>query len=631
MGMDAAPVFRKSAAYPLFLSAIAPTFSVHPTTTQGFRQSRQNLVISHFPCDWTSAARVRQGLRRQLRKPHKTDRNLSYTSACNSPGMTNLSAVWFAKLGATWRGRWAIALLFSATSAMISLIVFLAVISSINGKTLRTLDAQLLRRAELAVDYAFIALSELSERGLSNCDANSLAEFRKTIYRYGVIKDIRVSNSSSGVVCSANSETLNIEGASAEAGKSLPSRNERISLFRVDQRDGTALGVRWNYDNSGSLDAIVSTSSLLFDILSQDLRENGTASLTLTDGQAIATQDGDEAVVASAQLRQVSAISERYPLIASIGIDVDTLAKANHEPLVLTLLLFGAIGLAFGVMATKISRQSAGPIAEIDAALARNEFVPFVQPIFSLATRKILGGEVLARWRRADGSLVPPDRFIPTAEQSGRIVPLTWQLVASALSELRGHLAADQQFKIAFNISPAHLLADNFTQDFRQIARSAGVSPRQIVIEITERQEITDMRTASAVLAELRDRGFRIAFDDVGTGHNGLSYIQKLGADIIKIDKFFVDSIAISRSAKVLVEMLVNVGRELNMTTVAEGIETEEQAALLDACGVSQGQGYLVSRPLPVRAFLDLVESPAAAPFAPVTGMEDSRKEAMRA
>jgi len=543
--------------------------------------------------------------------------------------MTNSSTLWFAKFGATWWGRWAIALLCSATSAMISLIVFLAVIASVNDRTIRTLDAQLLRRAELAVDYAFIALSELSERGFSNCDSSSLAEFRKTIYRYGVIKDIRVSNSSSGFTCSANSEALNIESESTDAGKSLPSRNERISLFRVDQHGGAALGVRWNHDNSGSLDAIVSTSSLLFDILPQDLRDNGTSSLTLTDGQEVATLDGDEAVVASARLRQVFVASERYPLIASIGIDLDTLARANHEPLVLTLLLFAAIGLAFGVMVTKISRQFAGPIAEMDAALARNEFVPFVQPIFSLATGKILGGEVLVRWRRADGSLVSPDRFIPTAEQSGRIVPLTWQLVRSALSELKSHLSVDRDFKIAFNISPAHLLSNDFTHDFRQIARSVGVSPRQIVIEITERQEITDMPKASTVLAELRDRGFRIAFDDVGTGHNGLSYIQKLGADIIKIDKFFVDSIAISRSAKVLVEMLVNVGRELNMTTVAEGIETEEQAALLKACGVNQGQGYLVSRPLPVRAFLDLVESPAAGSHRPVTDLEERFKEAM--
>ena len=542
--------------------------------------------------------------------------------------MTNPSTLWFAKFGATWRGRWAIALLFSVTSAMISLIAFSAVISSINDRRLRTLDDQLVRRAELAVDYAFIALSELSERGFSNCDANSLAEFRKTIYRYGVIKDIRVSNSF-GIACSANLEMLSVANEPMEAGKSLPSRNDRISLFRVDQRGGTALGVRWNHDNSGSLDAIVSTSSLLFDILPQDLRENGASSLSLTDGQEVAAQDGEEPALSSARLRQVSAVSERYPLIASIGVDVDTLMRANHGPLVLTLLLFATIGLAFGVMATKISRQAAGPIAEIDDGLARNEFVPFVQPIFSLATGEILGGEVLARWRRSDGSLVPPDRFIPIAEQSGRIVLLTWQLMKSALSDLKSHLSANRQFKIAFNISPAHLLSNNFANDLRQIARSAGVSPRQIVIEITERQEITDLPKASAVLAELRDRGFRIAFDDVGTGHNGLSYIQKLGADIIKIDKFFVDSIAISRSTKVLVEMLVNVGRKLNMTTVAEGIETEEQAALLRACGVDQGQGYLVSRPLPVHAFLDLLEAPAAGSPTLVADPEDCRVEAM--
>ncbi len=541
--------------------------------------------------------------------------------------MTNPSTLWFAKFGTTWKGRWAIAFLFSIASSLISLVAFSAVISSVNDKTLRSLNAQLLRRAELAVDYAFIALSELSERGFSNCDANSLAEFRKTIYRYGAIKDIRVSNSF-GAACSVNSETLSIVGELAGTDQSLPSRNERISLFQVDQRGGTALGVRWNYDTGGSLDAIVSTSSLLFDILPQDLRENGTASLTLSDGREVAVQDGDEAALPSAQLRRVSATSERYPLIASIGVDVETLARANHEPLVLTLLLFAAIGFGFGVMATRISRQFAGPIAEIEAGLSRNEFVPFVQPIFSLTTRKILGGEVLARWRRSDGSLVSPDRFIPIAEQSGRIVPLTWQIMKSALSELKHHLSVDRHFKIAFNISPAHLLANNFAEDLRQIARSAGVSPRQIVIEITERQEITDMPKASAVLAELRDRGFRIAFDDVGTGHNGLSYMQNLRADIIKIDKFFVDSIAISRAAKVLVEMLVNVGRELNMTTVAEGIESEEQAALLRACGVDQGQGYLVSRPLPIRVFLDLVESPAASSLR-LVAEEDRRIEAM--
>ena len=514
------------------------------------------------------------------------------------------------RFGATGKARWSIALLFSAISALVSLAGFFGAISIINDKSIKTLDAQLLRRAELAVDYAFIALSELAERGFANCSANSVAEFRKTVYRYSVIKDIRVVNSAHRIVCSANPETLELERAPAETGKSLPSRNEQISLFKVDQRDGTALGVRWTQENDGWIDAIVSTSSLLFDIFPEELRENGTASLTLVDGQEVTPHE--EAALPPSRLRLASATSSRYPLVSSIGVDLETLARANQDPMILTVALFAAIGFVFGTIVTTISRQTAGPVAEIQAALKRNEFVPFIQPVFSLATGEIVGGEVLARWRRADGSLVSPDRFITIAEESGLIVPMTRHLVQSTLAGVRDHLSVYRQFKIGFNITPAHLLSDDFIAEFRQLARDGGVSPRQIIIEVTERQHIADMQKATAVFSELRDCGFKVAFDDVGTGHNGLSYLQKLGADIIKIDKIFVDSIAVSRPAQVLVEMLVNVGRELNMTTVAEGIETREQLEWLKSCGVSQGQGYLVSRPLPLRGFVDLVESLAA-------------------
>lgn len=140
--------------------------------------------------------------------------------------------------------------------------------------------------------------------------------------------------------------------------------------------------------------------------------------------------------------------------------------------------------------------------------------------------------------------------------------------------------------------------------DIPGIAVDTGVSPHQIVIEITERREISDLHKASQVLAELRHRGFRVAFDDVTT--DCLS--PKLSADIIKIDKFLVDSIITSHPAKVVVKMLVNVGHELKMMTVAEGIETEAQVASVK-CGVDQSQGYLLPRPLPISDFLDLIRS----------------------
>jgi EAL domain-containing protein (putative c-di-GMP-specific phosphodiesterase class I) len=373
----------------------------------------------------------------------------------------------------------------------------------------------------------------------------------------------------------------------------------------VSEKGNLAVDIKWSLDDNTSLDAVMSTSSLLFDILPQDLRECGTASLTLSDGRPVADSESNQSVD-SERLHRVFMTSNRYPLIASIGVDLDTLAKANHEALIATVLLFSAIGFFFGIFAATLAVQSGGTIAEIDAGLSRNEFLPFVQPIYSLTTREMVGVEVLARWRRADGTLIPPDRFIPTAEASGRIIPLTWQLARTALAGLREPLSCDRKFKAAFNISPAQLLSHGFVDTFRQIVVEAGVSPRQIIIEITERQEISDMSKAEAVLSELRHRGFRVAFDDVGTGRNGLSYLQKLGADVIKIDKFLVDSIVTSHSAEVLVEMLVHVARELEMTTVAEGIETEEQVASLKRCGVDQGQGFLLSRPLPIADLRDL-------------------------
>jgi EAL domain-containing protein (putative c-di-GMP-specific phosphodiesterase class I) len=137
---------------------------------------------------------------------------------------------------------------------------------------------------------------------------------------------------------------------------------------------------------------------------------------------------------------------------------------------------------------------------------------------------------------------------------------------------------------------------------------AARVSARQIVLEVTERNELPDLDQAAAVVKELRDLGFRVAMDDVGVGHSGLSQIKGLGVNTIKIDKFFVDTITEDGSAITIVEMLVRLARDLGMTVIAEGIETPEQVQALIACGVEEGQGYIVSQPLPFAKFDELLE-----------------------
>jgi c-di-GMP phosphodiesterase len=132
------------------------------------------------------------------------------------------------------------------------------------------------------------------------------------------------------------------------------------------------------------------------------------------------------------------------------------------------------------------------------------------------------------------------------------------------------------------------------------------------VIEITERDELEDLVRAASAIAQLREYGFKVAIDDVGIGHSGLSQIQRLGANILKIDKFFIDSITGDSTATAVVRMLVQLAQKLKMNVHAEGIETDEQISALIACGVEEGQGYVVSRPLPVAEFLEFLDQRSA-------------------
>jgi sensor c-di-GMP phosphodiesterase-like protein len=276
------------------------------------------------------------------------------------------------------------------------------------------------------------------------------------------------------------------------------------------------------------------------------------------------------------------------------------------------MLVALGLGVVFGMLLTRTTARLEGPIADIDRGLARREFKPFYQPTFDLNSGAIRGCEILARWIRSDGSIVPPMSFIPLAESSGRIEPMTWQLLDTALTELFPRLRADKQFKMSINVSPRHLLNDGFIETLRRIVIGARVSPRQVVLEITERTELPDLEKAAGVVKALREHGFRVAMDDVGVGHSGLSQMKGLGANTIKIDKFFIDSITQDGSAATIIQTLAGLARDLQMTVIAEGIETPEQVQALIKCGVEEGQGYLVSPPLPFAKFDEFLEIRAA-------------------
>jgi sensor c-di-GMP phosphodiesterase-like protein len=517
------------------------------------------------------------------------------------------------------RPKLSLAVLVLAGMAAFALAGHIAATRFIRDQQARQLDELtevVLRRSEFAVDFATASLDELAGRGLATCDPASLQAIRLHVYQRSAVKDVRLVNSDGSVICSAYSETLEFDKGWVDRADMLASRDTKLMLFRVEQFGGDALGVLRDIGGNKALVAILGINSSLFDIMPAELRAHGEVRLALRNGAQLGefAPDADKALAHPIDFEKSSA---RYPLHAVIRIDSSVLSTWNSQAYWPAMALALALGVLFGVLLSR-TRRTEGPVADLDRALARGEFKPYFQPIFDLRTGEIRGCEILARWLREDGTLVPPMNFIPLAESSGRIEAMTWQLLGRALADLQPQLKADKDFKLSLNVVPRHILGAGFIETLRTTVAAARVSTRQIVLEVTERDELDDLARAAAVVAELRDYGFRVAIDDVGVGHSGLSRLKGLGANTIKIDKFFVDTITVDASTTTIVEMLVALARDFHMSVVAEGVETEEQVRALISCGVDEGQGYLVAAPLPFAKFSELMASRRAAGAASV-------------
>ena len=480
-----------------------------------------------------------------------------------------------------------------------------ALIESLQMRQLSELTDVVLRRSEVAVDFGAASIDEIVKAGNLGCEPTMLQALRLRVYQRPAVKDVRLVNSDGSVICSAYSETLEFDKGWVSRRDMLFSRDVSLLLFRVEQFGADALGVMRDLGDGRSLAAILGINSYLFDIMPAELRARSQVMVKLANGQTLGEFALDD-VTLSDPIGFVRR-SARYPLQAAISVNRAALSGWNDQLYWPAMLLAAALGLVFGVVASR-TRRVEGPLAELDRALAREQFRPYYQPTFHLKSGAILGCEVLARWIRDDGSVVPPMNFIPLAESSGRIRPMTWQILERALKELNAHLREHRDFKLSVNVVPSHLLDADFVPTLRRIAAAAKVATRQIVLEITERDKLDDIAHGAAVVRELRELGFRVAIDDVGVGHSGLSQLKALGATTMKIDKFFVDTITRDGSTTAIVEMLVRLARDLAMTVIAEGIEAEDQLQALLACGVEEGQGYLVSPPVPIAKFVELVE-----------------------
>ena len=242
---------------------------------------------------------------------------------------------------------------------------------------------------------------------------------------------------------------------------------------------------------------------------------------------------------------------------------------------------------------------------DLMAALGRDQLYLVYQPIVRLSDGRTVGAEALLRWDHHIYGNVPPSDFIPLAEQTGVVIPIgAWAIEQACMSAV-GWL--DDSMFVTVNVSGVQLRESTFVDGVRRSLKLSGLAPERLVLEITESTLIDDSVFATEQLSQLRSYGISTALDDFGTGYSSLAYVQRLPLDIIKIDKEFVQSVGEPRS-KALANTIVNMARNLGLKTVAEGVETENQALELARLGCEFAQGYLFFKPLSSVAMTALSE-----------------------
>jgi c-di-GMP phosphodiesterase len=270
----------------------------------------------------------------------------------------------------------------------------------------------------------------------------------------------------------------------------------------------------------------------------------------------------------------------------------------------LMLLPIGAFIAVFIVgIVVWFSRKRLSPLGELTLAVQNREFVVHYQPVIALKTGQCVGAEALVRWRRPDGSLVRPDLFIPLAEDSGLILPITDQVLDACIHDLGGLLTANRSLHVSINLCASDLETGRILPVIQKALEHTNILARQIWLEVTERSFL-EIEAARSTIIKAREIGYSVGIDDFGTGYSSLQYLQGLPLDSLKIDKSFIDTIGKVTATSSVTPHIIDMAKTLNFTIVAEGIETQEQLDYLRARNVDLGQGWLFARAMPVDEFM---------------------------
>lgn len=474
----------------------------------------------------------------------------------------------------------------------------------------RVVALRTIARAEWRIGEVITALETIGKTPLRSCSDFNPDVVRRMVITTTPIKEISVVDDKGAPHC------LNrgVDEQFWPLSRDLGTADDRVSVtvVRPVGVSGRALRVRWKRSGDPlQLVAYIPSDMFLPDNSASPAVGEPEVRVMLDEGTLVAAPsrtrengaDNDTTIITQNQ-------STRYPLVATAMVSRAAVLAEHSDLHAIGAVGSGALALLMIALAILLPwRLRADPVTVMEQALEAGEFIPYYQPIVDIRTGKIIGAEVLMRWRKPDGTLISPVTFIPLAESSGLILNMTRALMIAVRDEFGQVIGQRPRLKLGFNLVAKHFENKAIVEQVSEIFAGSPIHMAQIVLEVTERQPLEDLETARTVIAALQALGCKVAIDDVGTGHGGLSYMLKLGVDFIKIDKMFVDAIGAERHSTTIIETMAELARNMRMGIMAEGVETTAQVNYLRERGIYFAQGYAFAPPLPGSSFRQLLEA----------------------
>lgn len=475
---------------------------------------------------------------------------------------------------------------------------------------LNGIASRMLVHADSALSEAADALAQMAPLADRDCASVVKPKLAALVYNSTYLKDLVVLNGGGLPTCFTTDVPLS--GETRTIYRPAKARNLSVAMVQTTDAGRPFTQVMW-IDGSRQLVAVLAPESLRLDIIPTEWRAEAQGTIRLDDNTLVSTVPiNSQPVVVEAtnsdERMWVEVVSERFPIKVAASVPYATVWDSYSNLLYLVNIGGGIMSFMFLMLALQVIRRPASIDDAMVLGIRRREFIPYYQPVFDIQSGRLVGCEVLVRWKKRDGTVVPPGLFIQRAEESGLAIEMTQQLMEITRDEMADLYGPRPYMKLAFNLFADHFDDMSIVDDIRETFKGSRIRYSQLVFEVTERYPLPNLNRARLAINAMQELGCRVALDDAGTGHGGLAYLQKLGMDQIKIDKLFVDTILPTSTAVPIIDSLIEIGRRMGMEIVAEGIENEAQLAYLKKKGVHTAQGYLFAQPLPGAQYAKLIE-----------------------